>query len=207
MVPEDLVAAADLATATLGPALDRDWSVRAGALDWSCRRTLDHMIDALLFFSAHIATRAIRRLPSIRNGDADRSTTELLTVLDVSAAITAELLREFGPDERAFHPAGMADRSGYLGVACEEVVMHTADIAAGLGISFAPPDELSRKIVARIFPWAPNDVPVWDALLWSTGHIALPNRERQDANWYWWCAPLSEWNGAVHRRLAPPNWR
>jgi hypothetical protein len=207
--PDDLLAAAALCRATLAPALDLGedaWSAKAGELDWSCRRALDHIPDALLFFAGHLALRAEHRLPSVRNGDPERSPAELLAVLEASAAIVARLIAGMGPEERAFHPAGMADRTGYLAIACEEVTMHTHDLAQGLGLPYAPPADLAAKIVARLFPWAPNEVSAWEALQWSTGHIALPNHPRQDENWWWWCEPLAEWNGAIKRRTSPPNW-
>jgi hypothetical protein len=81
------------------------------------------------------------------------------------------------------------------------------DIAKGFGVSFSAPEPLAAKILARIFPWAPTDVSAWESLQWCSGRIALPNRERQDELWYWHCAPLSEWDGAIRRRVIPAMWR
>ena len=101
----------------------------------------------------------------------------------------------------------MADATGWIAMACEEIVIHTDDIAQGLGLPFHPPDDLSRRITARIFPWAPADAEPWAALRWAAGRAPLPDRERLGPDWWWHCAPLSEWDGTIRKRTAPPAWR
>ena len=44
----DLRAAAAATTAVLRPAVDRDWTVRAGDLDWSCWTTAAHIAHDLI---------------------------------------------------------------------------------------------------------------------------------------------------------------
>ena len=207
LVPDDLLLAASISRATLEPALDRDWSVQAGDLEWDCRRTLDHIVDTLFLYAAYLASRATGRLSPPRNGDPAATPEQLLQTVGVAAAVLAEVARAAPEDTRAFHPGGMADVAGWLSMACEEVLIHTDDIAQGLGLSFRLPDDLSTKIVTRLFPWAPTDADPWDALRWAAGRIALPDRERLDPNWGWHPAPISEWDGTIKRRTSPPAWR
>jgi hypothetical protein len=127
--------------------------------------------------------------------------------MGAAAAIVAEVARAAPPGTRAFHPAGMADVSGWLALACEEILLHTDDIARGLGLHFRPPDDLSTRVRARIFPWAPSDVDPWAALRWAAGRAALPTRERLGPDWGWHPAPLAEWDGTMKKRSAPPAWR
>ncbi len=47
--PEDVRAAAAVCRDALSGLVDLDWSIRAGPLDWSCRRTLEHIPSAQLF--------------------------------------------------------------------------------------------------------------------------------------------------------------
>ena len=204
--PDDLRAAAALCREALTPALGDDWSVPAGDLTWDCRRTLDHVVDALAFYAAHLATRATARLPDVRDGDPARSPAELLVAVEAAAAVLAEVARAAPAEARGFHPAGMADAEGFLAMGCEEVLVHTADVAQGLGRPFRPPDDLSARVVARLFPWAPPDAAPWDAFRWATGRIALPDLPRLDPDWYWHCAPLAEWDGTIKKRTAPPRW-
>jgi uncharacterized protein (TIGR03083 family) len=205
--PDDLLAAAAVCRATLEPALDRDWEVPAREMEWSCRRTLDHIVDALMLYSGYVGPRATARRTPLRNGDPGATLADLLTSAEGAAAILAELVRALPAGTRVFHPAGMADATGYVAMGCEEILVHTWDIAEGLGIPFAAPEELAARIVARILPWAPADVPPWDALRWGVGRIELPRHGRLGPDWYWHPAPLAEWDGTIKKRTVPPPWR
>ena len=204
--PTDLLTAASICRQTLQPALDRDWNARAGDLDWDCRRTLDHIVDTLVLYTAYLGSRATGRLDPPRNGDPAASPAQLIPLVDAAAAVLAELARAAPPGTRAFHPAGMADVTGWLGMACEEVLLHTDDIAQGLGLAFRPPDDLAARIRARIFPWAPADADPWAALRWAAGRAPLPGHARLGPDWWWHCAPLSEWDGTIKKRTTPPAW-
>ncbi len=191
----------------LVPALGDDWSVVAGDLDWSCRRTLDHLSDVMLFYAVHLASRATTRLPPPRDGDPNRSVPELLDTGVATAKILADVARAAPPDARGFHPAGMADASGFVAMACTEWLVHTDDILAGLGRDFSAPASLVNPVLSRIFPWAPPEpADRWAVFRYETGRAPLGDQPRRDANWYWHCAPLSEWDGTVKRRTASPGW-
>ncbi len=203
---DDLLTAAAICQETLRPAIGRDWSVLAHDMEWDCRRTLDHVVDTLFLYAAYLASRATERLSPPRNGDPKATPEALLGTVGVAAAVLAEVARAAPAGTRAFHPAGMADVSGWMALGCEEILLHTEDIAQALGVPYRPPDELSARIAARIFPWAPDEADPWDALRWAAGRIALPDRERLGPDWYWHCAPLAEWDGTVRKRAAPPAW-
>jgi hypothetical protein len=211
MRSDDLRASADLAISQLAPQANRDWSVLAGDLDWSCRRTLDHMIDTMIFYSGYLATRAKERMQPLRNGDEAASIESLVTHLDTSATILTRIAEATPPDARAFHPSGLSDAEGFLAMGCSELLTHTDDILRGLGIPWNPepvPD-LCDAIITRIFPWAPDaqeSPDRWQVLRWACGQTALPTRERLDDSWWWHAAPLSEWDGTRNRRTAPPAW-
>ena len=204
--PDDLIWAATVCRDALTPALDADWSVVAGDLTWDCRRTLDHVPDTLVFYAGPLATRATARVTPLRNGDPERSVGELLTVVGEAAAILAAVVRAAPAETRAFHPAGMADAEGFLAMGCVEVLIHTDDIARGLGLGFRPPDDLTRGVVRRLFPWAPDEGDPWAALRWACGRVGLGERERLGPDWYWQSAPLAEWDGTIRKRTAPPGW-
>jgi uncharacterized protein (TIGR03083 family) len=204
---DDVRVAGELATATLHPLTESaDWSVPAGELQWTCRRTLDHLCDCLLYYSGQLARRADRQGPVLRDGDADASIRTLVAVARSGAAVLAAVADGTPPDARAYHPAGMSDRSGYCAMGIDEILVHTADIARGLGAPFEPPAELCEAVVARLFPWAPDEGDPWAVLQWANGRHALPGHERQEPNWYWHCAPLDEWDGTPTRRTRPPRW-
>lgn len=205
--PDHLSQVAGACREALAETSGQDWSVPAGDLDWSCRRTLDHLSDVMLFYAVHLASRATFRLPAPRDGAPARTVPELLEIGMTTAYVLADVARAAPADARGFHPAGMADASGFIAMACTEWLVHTSDILAGLDHDFSAPSTLVSPVLARIFPWAPADIPDrWAVFRYETGRAPVGDRPRRDANWYWHCAPLSEWDGTVKRRTKPPGW-
>jgi hypothetical protein len=207
LTPDDLRRAARLCRETLAPGLGADWTARAGDLEWTCRRTLDHLADALALYALHLAVRAGERKPAPRNGDPALAVAELFDVVEGLAAVLAEVATAAPAAARGFHGAGMADAEGFLAMGCEELLIHTDDIAQGLGLPFQPPPALTARVLHRLFPWAPTGHDPWQTVRWASGRIALPGHPRLGPDWYWHCAPLAEWDGRVRRRTAPPAWR
>jgi hypothetical protein len=201
--PDDLLTAAAVSRAALAPALDRDWSARAGDLEWSCRRTLDHVIDALIHYAGNLATRStgLRSSPDVDTSN--RPVFFALTMVETAAAILAEVVRAAPPGARGCHEAGMADASGFVAMGCEEILVHSDDIAQGLGTTLRPPVDLAARVRSRLFPWAPTDVDPWDALRWAAGRTALPAHPRLGPDWGWHCAPLAEWDGTTAKAKWP----
>ena len=198
--PDDVRTAAAACREALSGLVDLDWSRRAGGLDWSCRQTLEHIPGTQINYASQLALPAKERLPRARGGEDQLTVAELLLTVEVNAAILEHVLRAAPASARSFHAAGMADPSGFAAMGCDEVLIHTSDIAAGFEIDFQPPEELCGRVLARLFPWAPTDVGHWDSLLWANGRAALPGRAPRDENWRWHCAPLSEWDGQIARR-------
>jgi hypothetical protein len=197
---EDVLAAAEAAHNTLAPAVDHDWTVPSGDVEWDCRYTLDHISNALIFYAGSLATNATERIRNVRNPGDGLLIGDLLESLKISAAILARVIEAQPSSARGFHPAGMADPSGFAGMACDEILVHTSDIAAGLGVVFQPTADLSAKVVGRLFPWAPTDIDQWQTLLWANGRTWLPYLGHQESNWQWHCKPLSEWDGTITKR-------
>lgn len=211
MRPDDLREACVLALQQLRPLADRDWSVRAGDLEWSCRRTLDHMIDTMVLYSGYLATRASDRIQPLRNGDATASIETLLEHLETSATILTRIAEATPLGARAFHPSGLSDAQGFLAVGCSELLTHTDDILQGLAVAWRPEPgvDLCNAVLSRVFPWAPDaeeSPDRWQVVRWACGQTALPTEPRPDANWWWHSAPLSEWDGTRNQRSVPPTW-
>lgn len=204
--PADLLRAASLCSETLAPAADADWTVPAGDIGETCRETIDHVVSTQTFYASHLASGAPARLPRLRKHDLDAPLEDVLELVPAAAAVLAAVARGSGPGVRAFHPAGMADPEGFLAMGSDEILVHTGDIATGLGVTFAPPADLCARVVARLFPWAPSDTDPWATLQWANGRAPLGERERLDPDWSWHCAPLAEWDGEMNRRIKPGAW-
>ena len=200
--PEDVRAAAAICRDALSGLVDLDWSVMAGLLDWSCRRTLEHIANAPLIYASELVFTAEERLSIVYGprGEDQLTIPDLRLSVDVNAAILEHVIRAAPASARAFHHAWIVDPSGFAGMACDEILIHTSDIASGFEIEFQPPDELSSRVLTRLFPEAPTGVAPWEALMWANGRIALPVLGLpRDENWRWRPAPLSEWDGRIRR--------
>ena len=205
--PDDLDVIADSCLVALGAATDGDWSVRAGDLEWTCQRTLDHMVNVMVFYATHLANRATGRLPIVRAGDPAAGIDDLLTLTRATAAVLSAVARATPPGARGFHPSGMADAAGFLAMGATELLVHSDDILTGLGRPFRPSDQHIDLVLGRIFPWAPADEPDrWAVFRYECGRAPLGARPRRDPNWYWHSPPLTEWDGTVTRRTRPPGW-
>ena len=201
MQPDDIEDAAALAREAMRPITG--WEELAAGLEWTRRRTLDHIIDAMAVYAVHLASRATDRLPAFRDGNPTAPVAVLLDLVQPSAAVLAEVARAADPDVRAFHPAGMADASGFCAMAVEEILVHSHDIAGG---AVRPPPELCERLLARLFPWAPTDEDPWRTVLWASGRLTLDDHGKLGPDWYWHCAPIDEWDGTINRRETPPTW-
>ena len=184
---EDVRRASQLCRAQLEPHLDRDWTVRAGLLEWSCRETVAHIADALGFYTAHLASQATEWLKFDIVPHADATNLHLVRLVEAVGAALAQVIEATPPDVRAFHHSGMWDRTGFAAMGCVETLVHTGDVAAGLEIAFEPPRDLCRPVVEQIFGGAPRDEDSWEVLLWATGRGELPGMDRLGADWltYW----------------------
>jgi hypothetical protein len=211
LLAEDVLLAVSHAETVLGPLTAEDWTRRAGELDWDCTRTLNHMIDCVEFYAAHLATAA-ERLRWVRTGRNDRmGPRDLLVDLRTKAHVLAAVALA-SPGVRAYHPRGFADAEGFVGMACDEILLHTADIASGLdaNVDPRPPDDLTCRLLRRLFPWTNtfDTEDCWATLLWANDRGKLNGTERIGADWTWWCAPLDEWDGGRPSRpdpLDPPG--
>jgi hypothetical protein len=155
VLPEDIRATALTCHGALLPFADADWELPAGELEWSCRTTLAHVLAALLYYAINLATRSTELRFS---GQADPSLPipELLDALKGRADVLAVVCAAAPPGARGAHDWGVPDASGFAALACDEMLLHTSDIALGLTASFDPPREVCARVLARLFPWAPE---------------------------------------------------
>ncbi len=184
---EDVRTVSQLCRVQLEPHLDRDWTVAAGLLEWSCRETVAHIADALGFYTVHLASQATEWLKFDIVPHPDATHLHLLRLVQAVGAAFAHVIEATPPDVQAFHHSGMWDRTGFAAMGSLETLVHTGDVAAGLEIAFDPPRDVCQAVVERLFLAAPRDRDPWDVLSWATGRGELLGRERLGADWlaYW----------------------
>jgi RimJ/RimL family protein N-acetyltransferase len=174
--------------AALRPAVDRDWTaVKAAGLEWHCHETAFHIAEDLIAYAANLAGRAQDDyVPFEITLDEGTDNTGLLHVIETCGALFAATLRTTPREVRAFHPYPFrsANRDGFAAMGIAEVLLHTHDIAGGLGLPYEPPAELCEFVLTRIFPQVRPGPAPWPTLLWATGRGDLPDRPRVTA-WRW----------------------
>nr|WP_190017590.1 GNAT family N-acetyltransferase [Streptomyces lucensis] len=172
--------------ATLRPAVDRDWEgTGAGRLEWNCRRTAEHVASDLIAYAGQLAGRAQEAyVPFEIALDKDTDNAGLLHVIETTGALLATAVRTTPPGVRAFHPYPFrsADREGFAAMGIAEVLLHTHDMAEGLGLAHEPDEDLAESVLTWLFPHVQPGPAPWPTLLWATGRGDLPGR-----------APVTDW--------------
>ncbi|WP_371670639.1 GNAT family N-acetyltransferase [Streptomyces sp. NBC_00289] len=181
-------------TAVLRSALDRDWEqVRAGGLEWSCRRTGAHIASDLLAYAGQLAGRAQDAyvpfeitLDGTEDGLDRADNAGVVQVIETTGALFAATLRTTPREVRAFHPYPFrsAGREGFAAMGVAEVLLHTHDVATGLGLPYEAPAHLAEFVLTGIFPHVQPGPDHWRTLLWATGRGELPGRARL-TEWRW----------------------
>jgi hypothetical protein len=186
---------------TLSAATDRDWrTVPAGSLDWTCWETAEHLSDALFGYAAQLGparpsvttyvpfgwrqSRPEGPYLTIFGDHAQGGQAGLLEVLETCGAMLAAMVQTAPAGKMSFHNYGASDPSGFAAMGVVEVLVHTYDMAAGLGLPWAPPEDLAAGVLDRLFPSAPAGVAPWPALLWCTGRADLPDLPAPES-WRW----------------------
>ncbi|PSK98352.1 hypothetical protein CLV63_10523 [Murinocardiopsis flavida] len=211
---DDVALAVRLAVETLGRAPAAAWDRKAGPLEWDCRETAEHLVDDLFAYAVQLGPRTppldaevpfhweSRRPGGPENAvHADRAAgpAGLLQTLEASGALLVAMVRTTPPEVRAHHSFGVSDPAGFAAMGVVETLVHTGDLAEGLGLDWAPPADLCARVLTRLFPDVASDngsdpdaasgTGPWPTLLWATGRAELPGRPRR-TRWRWHSAPL-----------------
>lgn len=196
---DDLARAVRLSIETLGTARDAGWDVPAGGLTWTCWETAEHLADDLFYYATQLGPSTPPRdgdVPFVltrpraagpRNvifADRAAGVPGLLRVVDACAGLLVATVRSLPASVRAHHVFGRSDPPGFAAMGIVETLVHTHDIASGLGLVWAPPADLCDRVLDRLFPDAPPGGDRWQTLLWATGRAELAGRHRL-TSWRW----------------------
>ena len=148
---------------------DRDWSARAGTLDWSCARTADHALDAVLAVALFLAAGRQDGYPEWAwttpapcqdgrpglAGDAMAAVGRVLSAVIATAppGASAVIWQRPLPEVR---PASDFAARGAL-----EMILHGHDVCAGLGVPFAPPADVCTRLRDHSRGWPHWRSPGW----------------------------------------------
>ncbi|MFD4600504.1 maleylpyruvate isomerase N-terminal domain-containing protein [Streptomyces sp. NPDC058464] len=196
---DDLDLAVQLSVAVLREAPPAAWEGKAGSLEWDCWETVEHLSDDLFAYAAQLGPKTPpldrevpfaweRRRPggpaNAIHADRTAGPAGLLQVLEASGALLVAMVRTTPPRTRAHHVFGASDPEGFAAMGIVETLVHTYDLADGLGLAWDPPADLCSRVLVRLFPDAPSSTDPWPTLLWATGRAELPGHPRL-TTWRW----------------------
>ncbi|MEV7373950.1 maleylpyruvate isomerase N-terminal domain-containing protein [Streptomyces sp. NPDC090301] len=202
---DDLDRAVRLAVAVLREAPPAAWDDKAGSLDWDCWETVEHLGDDLFAYAAQLGLRTPpldREVPFVYerrrpggpantiHANREAGADGLLQVLEASGALLVAMVRTTPAQIRAHHVFGASDPEGFAAMGIVETLVHTHDLAQGLGLAWNPPADLCSRVLTRLFPDAPSSTDPWPTLLWATGRGELPGHPRL-TTWRWHGTPRS----------------
>jgi hypothetical protein len=151
--------------------IDRDWSAPAGTLDWSCTRTAAHTVDTVWAPALFLAARRQDGYPEWDGGSfliGDHAHPEhYVEALEAVTRILAAIVGDAEPSARAAiwrrprvevrGPVDFAPRGAL------ELALHGHDVCAGLGVRFAPPPDVCRRLRDHTRDWPHWSSPGWRA--------------------------------------------
>jgi hypothetical protein len=120
----------------------------------------------------------------------DLSDVELAHSLAAWVRLLSTVLRASPAGMRGWHPLGMVDAEGFAALACNELVIHTDDVARAHRRTFDVSPDVSHRLLVRLFPDVAPDPPVpsADLLRWANGRCDLGSRPRR-SEWRSYPAP------------------
>lgn len=171
-------------TELLSAATDLSWEAPAGDLEWSCRATAAHIADDLFSYASQVIAQPQHGfLPIEAVLEPTATTTQVVDAITMCSRLLQNAVDLTDPAARAWHPCGTSDAVGFAAMGAVETLVHTYDIAQGLGLMWTPPAELCAPLLDRLFPQAPQGEPS-AVLLYSCGRAALGPAPRL-SDWTW----------------------
>ncbi|MGH3421167.1 MAG: maleylpyruvate isomerase N-terminal domain-containing protein, partial [Streptosporangiaceae bacterium] len=127
---DDIRAAAEQAVAFLEPLAGQDWSVPVPDLDFTVASVVAHAANGLLWYAVDYTSGPDDAAFDVKVL-ADAGPAKLLASVRGAAALVAMAVDALPVSQRGYHPMGAADASGFAGMSCDEVLVHTRDAGTG----------------------------------------------------------------------------
>lgn len=152
-------------------AADRDWSVPAGTVEWSCTRTADHAVDCVYAPAFFLASRKLDTYPEVGGSDLtlgpDASPDLLVQSLELATRLLVAVVNDADPEVRAVifrrPEIIVAAPPDFVPRGAMELILHAHDVCTGLKVPFEPPAELCYRLREHTRPW-PMWTVAWNAL-------------------------------------------
>jgi hypothetical protein len=192
---DDILAVAETTVAVLDAGRDADWPAPAGDLTWTCWETVEHLADDWFDYAAQLSehgervpfeaeSRTAAGPPNTIRAELEEGVDGLIAVCRATANLHAAVVRCAPPTARDHHIFGSADPEASAAMGVVEGLVHTHDIARGLGVPYVGDPDRSDRVLHRLFPDVERTDDSWADLLWATGRLDAPGRPRR-TEWRW----------------------
>jgi hypothetical protein len=163
--------------------IDRDWSVPAGTLEWSCLKTADHTVDCVFSYALFLASRRQDGYPPFGELHALEGATpaDIVNGLDAVTTMLWAVIVTADSDTRAVigqRPVETGGPNDFAARGALEMVLHAHDVCSGLGIPFDPPQDICRRLRDHTVA-SPHEAPTeptadaWADLLRRSGRARV----------------------------------
>lgn len=169
VTPDTLERAADVVAAALRRGVGRDWSRRAGTLEWTVETTIAHMAAGMAKHLIYLMSRSPRFIAVATRGWPGATQEEMLDAILGCASAMANAARQSPPGVVAYHASGMRDAGDFLAMDVVDLLVHAEDVAQGLDLEYNPPDDLCEVALDAGHPEYAGRRPAWPTLLWVWG--------------------------------------
>ena len=177
---EDFATLSRLVIETLRAAIDRDWSVPAGTLEWSCWTTADHTVDCVFSYAFFLASGRQHSYPPFGELHALHEATpaDIVDGLQAATTMLSAVIATADPETRAVIGLWPYAETGaprdFAARGALEMILHAHDVCTGLGVPFDPPQVLCRRLRERTREWPgqallPPTDDAWRDLLERSG--------------------------------------
>ncbi len=174
---DDFAALSRLVIETWTAGVDRDWSMPAGTLEWSCWKTADHTVDCVFSYAFFLASGRLGTYPPFGELHAfDEATpADLIAGLRAVTTMLWAVVVTADPEMRAVIGQGEdAPPSDFPARGGLEMILHAHDVCAGLGVPFDPPRDLCARLRDHTASWwwvgtTPVSDDAWRDLLVRSG--------------------------------------
>ena len=183
--PEDFAMLTCLVLEAFRSGLDRDWSVPAGTLEWSCWTTVDHTVDCVFSYAFFLASRRQDTYPPFGELHAlpNATPTDIVDGLQAATTMLSAVIATAEPEARAviglLPHAQTGSPRDFAARGALEMSLHAHDVCVGLDIAFAPPNDVCARLRDYACEWPgqarlPGTDDPWSDLLERSGRARLP---------------------------------
>jgi len=158
---DDFTRLSNLVLDAWGSAIDGDWSMPAGTLEWSCWTTADHTVDCVFSYAFMLATRRQHAYPNFSEIHAPEGAPpeDLLDGLQGACELLRATIVAAPPGTTAIlgYDASLKPwvgaRDDFAARGAHELILHGHDVCAGLGVPYEPSADLCERLLDHTVDW------------------------------------------------------